>query len=189
MSAKHNHEQHQEKQPTMSHDKMNHMNHDMAHEQMAMSHQHEGMKGMDHSMHMGNFKQKFWLSLILAIPIIVLSPMMGFQLPFQFTFPGSDWLVLILATVLFFYGGQPFLSGARMELQQKSPAMMTLIAMGISVSYFYSLYAFYMNHFTNQAHVMDFFWELATLIVIMLLGHWIEMNAISNAGDALKKNG
>ncbi|NSN12945.1 HAD-IC family P-type ATPase, partial [Enterococcus faecalis] len=59
--------------------------------------------------------------------------------------------------------------------------------MGISVSYFYSLYAFYMNHFTNQAHVMDFFWELATLIVIMLLGHWIEMNAISNAGDALKK--
>ena len=119
----------------MSHDKMNHMNHDMAHEQMAMSHQHEGMKGMDHSMHMGNFKQKFWLSLILAIPIIVLSPMMGFQLPFQFTFPGSDWLVLILATVLFFMVGNHFY-GARMELQQKSPAMMTLIAMGISVSYF-----------------------------------------------------
>ena len=58
---------------------------------------------MDHSMYMGNFKQKFWLSLILAIPIIVLSPMMGFQLPFQFTFPGSDWLVLILATVLFLW--------------------------------------------------------------------------------------
>ena len=135
MSAKHNHEQHQEKQPIMSHDKMNHMNHDMAHEQMAMSHQHEGMKGMDHSMHMGNFKQKFWLSLILAIPIIVLSPMMGFQLPFQFTFPGSDWLVLILATVLFLWWTTIF-SGAKMELQQKSPAMMTLIAMGISVSYF-----------------------------------------------------
>ena len=135
MSAKHNHEQHQEKQPTMSHDKMNHMNHDMAHEQMAMSHQHEGMKAMDHSMHMGNFKQKFWLSLILAIPIIVLSPMMGFQLPFQFTFPGSDWLVLILATVLFLWW-TTILSGAKMELQQKSPAMMTLIAMGISVSYF-----------------------------------------------------
>ena len=135
MSAKHNHEQHQEKQPIMSHDKMNHMNHDMAHEQMAMSHQHEGMKGMDHSMHMGNFKQKFWLSLILAIPIIVLSPMMGFQLPFQFTFPGSDWLVLILATVLFLWW-TTILSGAKMELQQKSPAMMTLIAMGISVSYF-----------------------------------------------------
>ena len=73
--------------------------------------------------------------MILAIPIIVLSPMMGFQLPFQFTFPGSDWLVLILATVLFLWWAT-ILSGARMELQQKSPAMMTLIAMGISVSYF-----------------------------------------------------
>ena len=118
----------------MSHDKMNHMNHDMAHEQMAMSHQHEGMKEWT-IQYMGNFKQKFWLSLILAIPIIVLSPMMGFQLPFQFTFPGSDWLVLILATVLFLWW-TTILSGAKMELQQKSPAMMTLIAMGISVSYF-----------------------------------------------------
>lgn len=148
---------------------------------------HDQMSGMDHSMHMGNFKQKFWLSLILAIPIIFLSPMMGVDLPFQFTFLGSDWLVLALASILFFYGGAPFLSGAKMELKQKSPAMMTLIAMGISVSYFYSVYAFIMNKLMPQNHVMDFFWELATLIVIMLLGHWIEMNAISNASDALQK--
>lgn len=176
----------------MDHSEMSHeMNHEMDHSQMSMhggmNHNHGEMAGMDHSMHMGNFKQKFWLSLILALPIIILSPMMGVDLPFQFTFPGSDWVVLVFATILFFYGGQPFLSGAKMELQQKSPAMMTLIAMGISVSYFYSLYAFFMNHFTTNHHVMDFFWELATLIVIMLLGHWIEMNAISNAGDALKK--
>ena len=92
--------------------------------------------GMDHSMHMGNFKQKFWLSLVLSIPIIVLSPMMGMQLPFQFTFPGSEWVVLVLATILFIYGGQPFLSGAKMELKMKSPAMMTLIAMGISACRF-----------------------------------------------------
>ncbi|MBO0472911.1 cadmium-translocating P-type ATPase [Enterococcus ureasiticus] len=151
------------------------------------SHDHDQMSGMDHSMHMGNFKQKFWLSLVLAIPIIFLSPMMGVDLPFQFTFQGSDWLVLILASVLFFYGGEPFLSGAKMELKQKSPAMMTLIAMGISVSYFYSIYAFVMNKLMPHNHVMDFFWELATLIVIMLLGHWIEMNAISNASDALQK--
>ncbi|MDA9470950.1 Lead, cadmium, zinc and mercury transporting ATPase [Enterococcus sp. 5H] len=151
------------------------------------SHGHEDMSGMDHSMHMGNFKQKFWLSLILAIPIIFLSPMMGVDLPFQFTFPGSDWLVLILASILFFYGGQPFLSGAKIELKQKNPAMMTLISMGISVSYFYSVYAFIMNQLQPHEHVMDFFWELATLIVIMLLGHWIEMNAIANAGDALQK--
>lgn len=149
---------------------------------------HEEMSGMEHMAHMGNLKQKFLVSLLLAIPIILLSPMMGMDLPFQFTFKGSDWLVLLLGTVLFFYGGKPFLSGAKMELKAHSPAMMTLIALGISVSYFYSVYAFISNHFLpNQPHVMDFFWELATLIVIMLLGHWIEMRAISNAGDALKK--
>lgn len=162
------------------HQQMNHGMH--GHEDHEMDH-----GGMDHSMHMGNFKQKFWLSLILAIPIIVLSPMMGMQLPFQFTFPGSEWVVLVLATILFIYGGQPFLSGAKMELQMKSPAMMTLIAMGISVSYIYSLYSFVANKMNPAAHVMDFFWELATLIVIMLLGHWVEMSAISNASNALKK--
>ena len=149
---------------------------------------HEEMSGMEHMAHMGNLKQKFLVSLLFAIPIILLSPMMGMELPFQITFKGSDWLVLLLGTILFFYGGKPFLSGAKMELKAHSPAMMTLIALGISVSYFYSVYAFISNHFLpNQPHVMDFFWELATLIVIMLLGHWIEMRAISNAGDALKK--
>ena len=151
---------------------------------MHMDHDHGGM---DHSMHMGNFKQKFWLSLILAIPIILFSPMMGMEFPFQITFPGSDWLVLILATILFIYGGQPFLSGAKMELKQKSPAMMTLIAMGITVAYIYSVYSFIANLINPHTHVMDFFWELATLIVIMLLGHWIEMNAVSNASNALQK--
>ncbi|MGF2178900.1 copper/silver-translocating P-type ATPase CopB [Enterococcus faecium] len=151
---------------------------------MHMDHEHGGM---DHSMHMGNFKQKFWLSLILAIPIILFSPMMGMEFPFQVTFPGSDWLVLILATILFIYGGQPFLSGAKMELKQKSPAMMTLIAMGITVAYIYSVYSFIANLLNPHTHVMDFFWELATLIIIMLLGHWIEMNAVSNASNALQK--
>lgn len=151
---------------------------------MHMDHEHGGM---DHSMHMGNFKQKFWLSLILAIPIILFSPMMGMEFPFQVTFPGSDWLVLILATILFIYGGQPFLSGAKMELKQKSPAMMTLIAMGITVAYIYSVYSFIANLLNPHTHVMDFFWELATLVVIMLLGHWIEMNAVSNASNALQK--
>lgn len=174
----------------MNHNEEKHMNH-QAHQMEGMDHStmhgDDQMSGMDHAMHMGNFKQKFWFSLVLAIPIIFLSPMMGVDLPFQFTFPGSDWLVLILASILFFYGGEPFLNGAKMELKQKSPAMMTLIAMGISVSYFYSIYAFIMNKLMPQNHVMDFFWELATLIVIMLLGHWIEMNAVSNASDALQK--
>ncbi|MGX7205027.1 heavy metal translocating P-type ATPase [Enterococcus pingfangensis] len=175
--SKHEHHDHASA-ATSGHDP--HENHEMN------GHDHDH-GGMDHSMHMGNFKQKFWLSLVLSLPIIVLSPMMGIQLPFQFTFPGSEWVVLVLATILFIYGGQPFLSGAKMELKMKSPAMMTLIAMGISVAYIYSLYSFVANKVNPHEHVMDFFWELATLIVIMLLGHWVEMNAVSNASNALKK--
>ncbi|EOA2491656.1 TPA: copper/silver-translocating P-type ATPase CopB [Enterococcus hirae] len=183
---------HMERHQQMDHGHMSGMDHShMDHEDMSgMNHSHmghENMGGMDHSMHMGNFKQKFWLSLILAIPIILFSPMMGMSFPFQVTFPGSNWVVLVLATILFIYGGQPFLSGAKMELKQKSPAMMTLIAMGITVAYVYSVYSFIANLINPHTHVMDFFWELATLIVIMLLGHWIEMNAVSNASDALQK--
>lgn len=170
------------------HQKMNHehMNHESMDHSMHMENMDHG--SMDHSMHMGNLKQKFWISLILAIPIFIFSPMMGIHLPFQFTFTGSNWVVLILSTILFFYGGMPFLKGAKMEFDMKSPAMMMLIALGISVAYIYSLYAFIVNNFFNPAiPVMDFFWELASLIVIMLLGHWIEMNAVSNAGNALQK--
>ncbi|HBL2928638.1 TPA: copper/silver-translocating P-type ATPase CopB [Enterococcus faecium] len=206
MEKKHEHKKEVvNKESTESHEKQMEMKHDhsqMDHS-MHMGHNHGDIAnskqmdhsmhmdhdhgGMDHSMHMGNFKQKFWLSLILAIPIILFSPMMGMEFPFQVTFPGSDWLVLILATILFIYGGQPFLSGAKMELKQKSPAMMTLIAMGITVAYIYSVYSFIANLLNPHTHVMDFFWELATLIVIMLLGHWVEMNAVSNASNALQK--
>lgn len=159
------------------HNHQNHMNHS--------NHMHHDNHA---SHHHGNFKVKFFVSLIFAIPIILLSPMMGVNLPFQFTFPGSEWVVLILSTILFFYGGKPFLSGGKDEIATKKPGMMTLVALGISVAYIYSLYAFYMNNFSSATgHTMDFFWELATLILIMLLGHWIEMNAVGNAGDALKK--
>ncbi|MEB8121480.1 copper-translocating P-type ATPase [Staphylococcus xylosus] len=167
------------------HNHQNHMNHSnqMHHDNHASHHHHSG-----HAHHHGNFKVKFFVSLIFAIPIIFLSPMMGVKLPFQFTFPGSEWVVLILGTILFFYGGKPFLSGGKDEIAAKKPGMMTLVALGISVAYIYSLYAFYMNNFSSATgHTMDFFWELATLILIMLLGHWIEMNAVGNAGDALKK--
>lgn len=167
-----------------AHNHQNHMNHsNQMHHDNHASHHHSG-----HAHHHGNFKVKFFVSLIFAIPIILLSPMMGVNLPFQFTFPGSEWVVLILSTILFFYGGKPFLSGGKDEIATKKPGMMTLVALGISVAYIYSLYAFYMNNFSSATgHTMDFFWELATLILIMLLGHWIEMNAVGNAGDALKK--
>ena len=167
------------------HNHQNHMNHSnhMHHDNHESHNHHSG-----HAHHHGNFKVKFFVSLIFGIPIILLSPLMGVNLPFQFTFPGSEWVVLILSTILFFYGGKPFLSGGKDEIATKKPGMMTLVALGISVAYIYSLYAFYMNNFSSATgHTMDFFWELATLILIMLLGHWIEMNAVGNAGDALKK--
>ncbi|MBF2782859.1 copper-translocating P-type ATPase, partial [Staphylococcus saprophyticus] len=161
---------------------MNHSTH-LHHDNHESHHHHSG-----HAHLHGFFKATFFVSLIFAIPIILLSPLMGVNLPFQFTFPGSEWVVLILSTILFFYGGKPFLSGGKDEIATKKPGMMTLVTLGISVAYIYSLYAFYMNNFSSATgHTMDFFWELATLILIMLLGHWIEMNAVGNAGDALKK--
>lgn len=171
------------------HEENNHLHHqsheDENHEHN--HHDHDDHSGHDHHHH-GDFKQKFFISLIFGIPILFLAPMMGITLPFQFTFPGSDWVVLILATILFLYGGQPFLSGAADELKARKPGMMTLVAMGISVAYVYSLFAFYMNHFgAADAHTMDFFFELASLILIMLFGHWVEMKAVGNASDALKK--
>ncbi|WP_040030186.1 heavy metal translocating P-type ATPase [Staphylococcus cohnii] len=170
-----------------NHESHDHHEHGMHEEHHAQHHEGHDMHN-HHAHHHGNFKRKFVISLLFAIPIVILSPMMGIKLPFQFSFNGSDWIVLVLATVLFFYGGKPFLTGAKDELLSKKPGMMTLVALGISVAYIYSLYAFYMNHFSHASgHVMDFFWELATLILIMLLGHWIEMNAVGNAGNALKK--
>lgn len=170
----------------MDHEHMEHeqMDHSMMnHGGMDHSHMHHGMSGMEH---IGNLKLKVVVSFILGIPILLMAPMMGAELPFQFTFTGSSWVVLALSTILFFYGGWPFIGGAYEELKQKKPAMMTLIAMGISVAYFYSVYAVINNDLLGRhPHVMDFFFELASLIIIMLLGHWIEMNSVMKAGSAL----
>ncbi|WJV44049.1 copper-translocating P-type ATPase [Apilactobacillus kunkeei] len=174
----------------MNHD-MSHMNHgNMGHDMSHMGHMN--MSGMDHGsmghMHMGNLKLKFWISLILMIPIIIMSPMMGMKMPFQVTFPGSDFVVLVLGTILFIYGGYPFFTSCISEMKNKKPGMMSLITMGISVAYVYSVYAVIANDILKvRPMVNDFFWELSTLIVIMLLGHWIEMNSVMNAGSALNK--
>ncbi|TMT02015.1 copper-translocating P-type ATPase [Apilactobacillus kunkeei] len=172
----------------------NHMGHDMNHMNMNgmgcgmdMDHGHMDHGSMGH-MHMGNLKLKFWISLILTIPIIIMSPMMGMKMPFQVTFPGSDFVVLLLGTILFIYGGYPFFTSCISEMKSKKPGMMSLITMGISVAYVYSVYAVIANDvFKVTPMVNDFFWELSTLIVIMLLGHWIEMNSVMNAGSALNK--
>ena len=139
-------------------------------------------------MHGANLKRRFFVSLVLTIPVLLLSSPMGLALPITLSFPGSDWLVAVLATVLFAYGGWPFLRGAADEVRNRKPAMMTLVALGITTAYVYSMYAFVMGSVLHADDMrMDFFWELATLIVIMLLGHWIEMRAVMGAGDALKE--
>jgi len=158
----------------------NHHDHE-AHHDHDEHHGHDG--GGHHHHHHGNFKEIFFKSLPLGLIILLLSPMMGITLPLQFTFPYSDLIVVILSTILLIYGGRPFYQGAIDEFKQKEPGMMALVSLGITVSYLYSVYAVVARYLTGE-EVMDFFFEFASLILIMLLGHWIEMKAIGDAGDA-----
>ncbi|AUS69317.1 heavy metal translocating P-type ATPase [Lactococcus lactis] len=181
-----------------NHDKMmseHHHNHemmDMEHENHEMHNMHnmDNMHTMDdmdmmnhggHMMHMGDMSKKLKVAIILMIPLLLISPIAGFTI---LKFPGSEILQLILGTIIFFYSGTPFFSGAKGELKSRKPAMMMLITMGITVAYAYSVYATIMS--LNGHMGMNFWFELATLIVIMLIGHLIEMKAIIGAGDALK---
>lgn len=147
-----------------------------------MNHASVQMGGMDHhAMMVQDFKRRFWVSLAVMIPIMVLSPMIQMFLGVDWRFPGDSYVLLALSTFLFFYGGWPFLKGARDELKQRSPAMMTLIALAIIVAYVYSAATVF------GVQGSDFFWELASLIVIMLLGHWIEMRSVMGASKALEE--
>lgn len=159
-----------------------HGDHKDQHQEHHAGHDHSGHGGHDHHHH-GNFKELFLKSLPLGIIIMLLSPMAGFDLPFQFTFPYSDIVVAILSTILIIYGGHPFYQGAVDEFKQKEPGMMALVSLGLSVSYLYSIYTVIASYVTVE-QIMDFFFEFASLLLIMLLGHWIEMKAIGEAGDA-----
>lgn len=159
-----------------------HGDHKNQHHDHHAGHDHSGHGGHDHHHH-GNFKELFLKSLPLGIIIMLLSPMAGFDLPFQFTFPYSDIVVAILSTILIIYGGRPFYQGAVDEFKQKEPGMMALVSLGLSVSYLYSIYTVIASYVTGE-QIMDFFFEFASLLLIMLLGHWIEMKAIGEAGDA-----
>ncbi|MBE4728639.1 copper-translocating P-type ATPase [Leuconostoc suionicum] len=164
----------------MDHGKMDHsaMDHsEMDHSAM----DHSEMDHGGHMMHMGDMSKKLKVAIILMIPLLLISPIAGFTI---LKFPGSEILQLILGTIIFFYSGTPFFSGAKGELKSRKPAMMMLITMGITVAYAYSVYATIMS--LNGHMGMNFWFELATLIVIMLIGHLIEMKAIMGAGDALK---
>ncbi len=129
-----------------------------------------------------DYRQRFTVSIILTVPILLLSAPVQTLLGIVITFPGSDPLLLALATAVYIYGGWPFLTGIVGELQARMPGMMTLIAVAITVAYIYS------SAVTLGAIVgEDFFWELATLIDVMLIGHWVEMRSVLGASRALEE--
>lgn len=167
----------------MDHSKMDHSK--MDHSKMDHSEMDHGAMGGHAHHHHGSFKEIFLKSLPLGIAILLITPMMDIQLPFQIIFPYADVVAAVLATILYIYGGKPFYMGAKDEFNSKAPGMMSLITLGITVSYAYSVYAVAARYVTGE-HVMDFFFEFTTLILIMLLGHWIEMKALGEAGDAQK---
>ncbi|MCC9066763.1 copper-translocating P-type ATPase [Arthrobacter cryoconiti] len=153
-----------------------------------------GPTGMDHDdhavhsegQHAGHstamFKNRFWLTLLLSIPVVFFSPMFGHLLGYTSPqFPGSAWIPPLLGTVIFFYGGQPFLKGGWQEIKSRQPAMMLLISMAITVAFIAS----WVTSLGIGGFDLDFWWELALLVAIMLLGHWIEMRALGSARGAL----
>ncbi len=152
--------------------------------EMPMDHNKHDNASLDkHAGHSTNiFKTKFWVSLVLSIPLVLYSDMT--QAIFHWsapTFPGLPYIELAIASFIFFYGGWVFIASAWRELQAKSPGMMTLISLAITTAYVWSVYAV----FAGRSDTL--FWELGTLITIMLLGHWIEMRAVSGANSALKE--
>jgi Cu2+-exporting ATPase len=186
----HQHKEHDAKQPHFQHttNKMNH--HQINHSKHA-HHSNQNKNAIhtnqDHSGHHGHmveeFRKRFWISLLLTLPIILISPMIHHLLGLNdsLAFPGNMEILFVFSSVVYFYGGWPFLKGLFDELKQKKPGMMTLIALAISVAYFYSSSVVF--GVTGE----DFFWELATLIDIMLLGHWIEMKSVMGASKALEE--
>ena len=145
---------------------------------------HGGHEGHDkHAGHDPNmFKQKFWLSLLLTIPTLIFSHTVQSWFGVNWMFDGSEFIPAIFGTIIFFYGGLVFLKSAKAELADKMPGMMTLISMAITVAFGYSLAVT-----LNLVEGMDFWWELATLVTIMLLGHWLEMASVMNAQGALNE--
>jgi P-type Cu2+ transporter len=151
-------QEHKEHQEHMHHDHTDH------HQQMAR-----------------DFKKRFIISALFTIPILLLSPLMQQLLNYSFGIPGEEYVLFTLSSFLFFYGGYPFLKGFFDETRKKQPGMMTLIALATSVAYFYS------SAVVFGLEGKFFFWELATLIDVMLLGHWLEMKSVLGASRALEK--
>jgi Cu2+-exporting ATPase len=171
------HSQHHEGHKAQQHDHDQHGEH----EQHKEHNSHGGHGG--HGSHAGHeimFRDRFWVSLVLSIPVLFFSSAiqnwLGYTAP---TFPGSSWITPVLAVVIFFYGGLPFLQMATWELRERQPGMMTLISLAITVAFVYSIATLFADLGES------FFWELVTLIDVMLLGHWMEMRSVRQASGAL----
>ena len=199
-----NHKEHKNKKmdhSKMDHSKMDHSNHDHAKmDSSKKQHQKEDHSKMDHGsgdhsghnpahgqmghdhhkMMVKDFRKRFWISLIVTIPILFLSPMIQEFFGYDLLLPGNPYILFALSTFVYFWGAYPFLKGFVKEIKAKGPGMMTLISMAISVAYFYSTATVF------GLKGEDFFWELSTLIVIMLLGHWLEMKSVLGASKALQ---
>ena len=148
-------------------------------------HNHNDDNGHSHREHhkqlVQDFKFRFWWVLALTIPIMALSPMIQTFIGVEWRFTGDSWILAALSTVVYFFGGWPFLSGLYDELKQKQPGMMTLIGLAISIAYLYSTAVV----FGFEGDLL--YWELSTLVGIMLLGHWIEMRSVLSASSALEE--
>ena len=164
----------------MKHEKHNH-DHGNQDEGHAHHNHGHGDHGGDHAHHIKMFRNRFWISLIITVPILLLSEMIQQWFGFRITIPYQKWIVLFFSSVLYFYGGGPFIQGAIDEIKSRKPGMMTLIGTAISIAFFYS----FATVFIIQGK--DFFWELATLVDVMLLGHWIEAKSVAGASRVLEE--
>lgn len=178
MSQQHKNHDHQHYKDEHNHEGHDHKAHDHKSHDHG-SHDHSG----HHAMMIKDFRKRFWVSLIITLPVLALSPMIQDLLGYEFELIKNldKYLLFALSTVVYFYGGWPFLTGLVDELKKKQPGMMTLIAVAISVAWGYSTAT------TFGLKGGSFFWELATLIDIMLLGHWIEMKSVLGASRSLQK--
>ena len=152
------------------------------HSQPKISEHAQGQHGGHdhHAMMIAEFRKRFWVVLALTAPVMILSPMIQHWLNLSIRFTGDLYVLAGLSSVIFFYGGWPFLTGWWDEMKTRNPGMMTLIGFAITVAYIYSVATVF------GLKGMDFFWELATLILIMLLGHWIEMRSVAGASKELE---
>ncbi|MEO6289552.1 MAG: copper-translocating P-type ATPase [Ginsengibacter sp.] len=161
---------------------MDHTQHQ--HAQLQPAHNANGKSHQGHDKHAGHhthdFLRRFWVCIILTVPVLLLSHMIQSWMGFSIAFPGDNYVLVVLGTVIYFYGGMPFFKGLLSEVKDNAIGMMTLVAIAISVAYFYSVAVAF------GLPGMDFFWELATLIDIMLIGHWIEMRSTMAASNALQ---